>query len=147
VPASPNHEPAWSRRPKNPHRPLAQGGARANPMRHAPSGDDFRRAFPEHPLRPRPCRSVSHLLVTRQWPRPSAQPVKASDSRCGDVSFPSNGNSSFARPRRRLTEQCSGPPWQRDHLFGIDSVAVTLKGLLRHSKRFFGPNWHVRSAA
>jgi hypothetical protein len=89
---------------------------------------------------------VSHLLVTRQWPRPSAQPVKASDSRCGDVSFPSNGNSSFARSRRRLAEQCSGPPWQRDHQFGIDSVDTTLMGLLRHSKRFFGPNWHVRGA-
>src|SRR5438270_11137402 len=84
----------------------APEGARATPERHAPSGDDFAALFLNILFGRDHVTAWLAFSSCANGPRPSAQPVKASDSRCGDVSFPSNGNSLFARsappPRRAM---------------------------------------------
>src|ERR1043166_6970716 len=97
-------------------------------------------AVSEHPWLAAALPRPGSPLVMRAADRRSAcaQPVKASESRCSEASFPEMEMSSFA---------LSAPPPRRaslraflavHHQTGIDSVELTLVGLLRHSKRFFG---------
>src|SRR5262249_44716155 len=95
---------------------------------------------------PRPGRGMAHLLVTRSaggCPA-GAQPVKALRYPCvAKTLISSSGNFPLSpRPLRRLTELLLRASLGDAVQSGIDSVDRTLIGLLRHSKRFFGPVEH-----
>src|SRR5437763_17184826 len=84
---------------------------------------------------------MAHPRVTRvAGTKPGMRSTGESfESRCSEASFPRSGNY-LIRPVRTAASRSLAPGlFEAMHTkLGIDSVELTLIGLLRHSKRFFG---------
>jgi len=99
------------------------------------------------PNPPRPCRDMAHPRVTRvagikPGLRSTGESFRIPMQR--SVVSPKRKLPHSPCPHRRLTELRSGPFEAVHTKLGIDSVELTLIGLLRHSKRFFGASRPVR---
>ena len=93
------------------------------------------------PNPPRPCRDMAHPRVTRvagtkPGLRSTGESFRIPMQR--SVVSPKRKLPHSPCPHRRLTELRSGPFEAVHTKLGIDSVELTLIGLLRHSKLFFG---------